>query len=190
MSRFMPFTIPRPALPRCWRRMRQAESRERLWRHCHAAGYTASALVSVWPTNAGSQFVVGFQRDRNIGIAATNVLSTQTLVSIAALSIANAAPPNAVSVHGHMSGISTTTSTGALSVYASSAGVGQQLLVFGVAANEGTSTTFSVSVSVAQEIYYAMTNSSGTSTGSISNIRLYHLRIVKCTCSFPTRRRL
>ncbi|WP_053077741.1 hypothetical protein [Burkholderia cepacia] len=36
------------------------------------AGYTASALVSVWPTNASSQFAVGMQDDRKIWITPPN----------------------------------------------------------------------------------------------------------------------
>lgn len=33
------------------------------------AGYTATALISVWLTNASAQFIQGWQRDRHVGVA-------------------------------------------------------------------------------------------------------------------------
>lgn len=61
------------------------------------AGYTASALVSVWPTNASGQFAVGIQVDREIGIATNTVFTTTTTqVSLTSFSIAAVVPRNAV----------------------------------------------------------------------------------------------
>lgn len=58
------------------------------------SGYTASALISVWPTNASGQLVVGLQNDRRITTALKTVLSTTTAQSsLTALSIASAVPP-------------------------------------------------------------------------------------------------
>ncbi|WP_330555432.1 hypothetical protein [Burkholderia multivorans] len=67
------------------------------------AGYTASALVSVWPTNDSGQFGVGVQQGRRISRSSATVLSqtTSTTSSIAVeLSIASAVPPNATGVGG------------------------------------------------------------------------------------------
>ncbi|WP_244099736.1 hypothetical protein [Burkholderia ambifaria] len=63
------------------------------------AGYTASALVSVWPMNGSGQFAVGLQTDRSISILPNVVLNSNTSqASLTALSIAGAVPKNAVSV--------------------------------------------------------------------------------------------
>jgi hypothetical protein len=64
------------------------------------SGYTASALISVWPTNSSGLLVVGAQRERYIGVAAATVFSqvatyaTPTLVTISAI------PKNAVLCSG------------------------------------------------------------------------------------------
>ncbi|KKL39536.1 tail protein [Burkholderia contaminans FFH2055] len=63
------------------------------------AGYTASALVSVWATNGSGQFVAGLQADRSISIIPNVVLNSNTSqASLTALSISGAVPKNAVSV--------------------------------------------------------------------------------------------
>ncbi|WP_258025580.1 hypothetical protein [Burkholderia sp. COPS] len=60
------------------------------------SGNTASALVSVWPTNPSGQFVVGLQLDREVGIGNNTVLSTSTAqASLTSFSAAAALPPNA-----------------------------------------------------------------------------------------------
>lgn len=60
------------------------------------AGYTYSALVSVWATNGSSQFAVGYQIDRRVVINNIQVLSsTAALGAIASLSLAGAVPKNA-----------------------------------------------------------------------------------------------
>jgi len=61
------------------------------------AGYTASALLSVWPTNASGQFAIGIQVGREIGIATNTVFTTTTTqASLTSFSIAAVAPRNAV----------------------------------------------------------------------------------------------
>ena len=79
------------------------------------AGYTASALISVWPTNGSGQFVVGQQQDRTIGISGIAVLATTTnQASYTALSISGAVPKNAKTTFGSIGVI--TSSTGGSSV--------------------------------------------------------------------------
>ncbi len=66
------------------------------------AGYTASALVSVWATNSSKQFILGYQSGRMISRAEVTVLNTNsTQASIIALSISSFAPPNAIIVNGY-----------------------------------------------------------------------------------------
>ncbi len=76
------------------------------------AGYTLSALVSVWPTNASKQFIFGYQIDRTVCIVANNVLTTtgQT-ASPLSLAIAGAVPPNAKRTQGLFTMSTTAAST-------------------------------------------------------------------------------
>ena len=75
------------------------------------AGYTASALVSVWTTNASGQLVVGYQNDRTLAIPAVSVLNTSTQApSQTALSITGAVPLNAKAIQGYVVGQSTSVS--------------------------------------------------------------------------------
>lgn len=61
------------------------------------AGYTASALISAWRTNASSQFSIGFQRDRHINIAPNQVIANATgSLTPVSFSISAAAPKSAV----------------------------------------------------------------------------------------------
>lgn len=60
------------------------------------AGFTASALVSVWGTNASGQFQVGFQTDREIHTLPFAILaSSVATLSVTSISLASAVPLNA-----------------------------------------------------------------------------------------------
>ncbi|WP_434715520.1 hypothetical protein [Paraburkholderia sp. A3RO-2L] len=76
------------------------------------SGYTASALVSAWPTNSSRQFVQAYQRDRTINlIAATALSSSVNQSTYTLLSLASIVPPNAIEVGGTMNGLSTSSTT-------------------------------------------------------------------------------
>lgn len=92
------------------------------------AGYTYSALVSVWPTDGSSRFVIGCQSDRQISIAQTQVLLTTTQqLSPTLLSIATAVPKNAKTASGYMVLVASSSVASGLFSVASSATIGQQL---------------------------------------------------------------
>ena len=131
------------------------------------AGYTASALVSVWRTNSTGELMVGYQRNRTIDVLETALLAAGATYPLTELNIATAVPPNAVAISGYMQAYSTAASAGALFVYATSTMVGPQYLAFGVAGGEATSTTFHINLSVPQNMYYMITDSSGTPTSYI-----------------------
>ncbi|HHH1258966.1 TPA: hypothetical protein ACPZRQ_003533 [Yersinia enterocolitica] len=129
------------------------------------AGYTASALVSVWRV-ASSQFVIGFQRGRHISIPLTQVWATATgTTAIAGVSFAPAVPINAVAINAYLTLYQTTTSVGVeLSLYSSASGIGQ------LRANASVSGATSASIANgvlevidAQALYF---NMASTSTGS------------------------
>lgn len=136
------------------------------------SGYTASALVSVWRTNASSQFIVGQQKDRAISVPVTGVLNSSTNVTTPTLlSIAGAVPANAKYVSGFYGVTSTTAGTpGSIDVYSDSAGTGRQFFSpYIPSASQGNSSNFNrLIVGSAQTIYYDSSVSSGTPTGTIS----------------------
>lgn len=100
-------------------------------------GYTASALISVWPTNGSSQFVVGYQVGRSVFINRVQITPTAD-GSIHSFSLVTAVPPNAKTYSGFVSA----SSAGAsqidfyLSPVASSTGIGVQQF-----SNENTAAT-------------------------------------------------
>ena len=85
------------------------------------AGYTASALISVWPTNASSQLGIGFQSDRTIAVPAVSVLNTSaTAGSLTPLSITSAVSLNAKFISGYLSVSSTALASFTFSLFPSS----------------------------------------------------------------------
>lgn len=96
------------------------------------SGYTASALISIWPTNASGQFAVGYQIDRDITTINLSALSTtSTQATLTSLSIASCVPLNAKKVKLSMGALQNTAASGVgLNVGASSSSVG----LFGISA--------------------------------------------------------
>ncbi|WP_250512709.1 hypothetical protein [Caballeronia sp. INDeC2] len=131
-------------------------------------GFTASGLVSVWPTNASSQFIVGFQRDRRVSFPFTLALSSSSSApaSFTTLSIAALVPMNAVSIGGEVLAGSTSSANITLGVAADSAGNGQQAsqaaLVTVAVCN------FKIDLIVAQTLYWKASVSTGTPNMSIA----------------------
>ena len=65
------------------------------------SGYTASALVSVWPTDSSGRLAVGYQGDRRVHFPAVSVLNASAQsASYVSFSIASAVPPSARRVQG------------------------------------------------------------------------------------------
>ncbi|UXZ62353.1 hypothetical protein NUJ28_06440 [Burkholderia multivorans] len=130
------------------------------------AGYIASALVSVWPTNASRQFVVGAQVDREISVANNTVLSTSTTqASLTSFSAAAALPPNARSCRGDFTISSSTASAGANAVITGSSNEIGRAAISATSATVSAATTFSfpnVAISTPQTLYYRASVSSGT----------------------------
>ena len=128
------------------------------------AGYTASALVSVWPTTAGSILAIGIQNDRSVYTANIQVLSTSTQVgSLTALSIASAVPKNAKCVSGTAVVSSTAAAANITNLAGSAAGIGLVVISSGSQAAAGTEGAYSkLPIATAQTIYYAATASAGT----------------------------
>ncbi|MCO1382563.1 hypothetical protein [Burkholderia multivorans] len=132
------------------------------------SGYTASALVSVWPTNASGQFVAAFQRDRQIAWLGTTVLSTTSQVSTpTSLNVSAAIPLNAKFCSGYLDVSVSTTSTSIVSgaLHGNSLGYGGAFAYFNTGsstAGGGQRSSFSkLLVANPQTLYYTITASAG-----------------------------
>ncbi|WP_391558332.1 hypothetical protein [Robertmurraya sp.] len=83
------------------------------------AGYTASALLSVWPTNASSQLVAGYQQDKSfsyntiVDILTTNAIAASTTT----LAASQALPRNAKTFSGFLFVNTTQVSAGQGSIF-------------------------------------------------------------------------
>jgi hypothetical protein len=127
-----------------------------------SVGFTASALISVWATNSASQFVVGHQTDRYVGISPIlNVLTTSAVqASATSLSIAAAVPKNATTVSGHLNINSSVTSTQTLYIGGDANMSGA---TFVADTGLGVGAPFSgIQLATPQTVYYKSTNSAGS----------------------------
>jgi hypothetical protein len=134
------------------------------------AGYTASALVSVWPTNASAQLVIGYQLDRTAYTTSVTVLSTSVnQPTLTSLFIAAAVPPNAKTVTGISACNSTVASNGFLNVGASVSGITVQNMNFTIPGGAfGAQTCFNrVPLITPQTIFYQANVTAGTGTYGI-----------------------
>lgn len=94
------------------------------------AGYTASALVSVWRIS-GSQFVAGYQTGRSVSFPRQTALtSTSQVTSLTALSIAGIVPKNATEIGGYGS-LYSTAATGGLIIDVASGASGAGIISIG-----------------------------------------------------------
>lgn len=132
------------------------------------AGYTASALISVWPTNASGQFVVGAQRDRTINTTATSALSTSTTqASLTSLSIASAVPLNAKAYTGTCQAGSTTTSNVTFYIAASASGIGQKEGIGSTVTGSTIGANISGPILTPQTLFYTFSSTAGTPSATI-----------------------
>ncbi|MFX3547717.1 hypothetical protein V8918_03010 [Ralstonia mannitolilytica] len=128
-------------------------------------GYTASALVCVWPTDGTGKLKPGIQRDRMISFPIVQVLSTVTTqASPTSLNISGAVPPNAVSVSGEMSVSNTSTIQQTLNVGGDQNMSGLNAVTGQAnAGSSGIAANFNVIMAAAQTIWYTSASGGGTS---------------------------
>lgn len=138
------------------------------------SGYTASALVSVWPTNPSSQFVAGTQVGRTVTRPNVTVLNTTTTqASPTSLSVATAIPPNANQMIGSVgavpnSGQAAGAAAVALLVFPDASGTGSHGLGSVAGGGNGANANVIQSIYTSQTIYYTNSISSGTSSFTIT----------------------
>lgn len=126
------------------------------------AGYTASSLVSIRPTNATSQFTAGAQRDRIVIFVPLNALSTSTpQASPTLISISSFIPLNAVRINGTISVGATGAASLNMSIQPDIIGSGQASISINAAAtgsNPATRSPYSIVIITPQTIYWAGAN--------------------------------
>ena len=130
------------------------------------SGYTASALVSVWRTNASGQLVVGYQYERRVSFTAALAFSaTATAASPTSVSLAPILPPNAVEAYGTISAGVTGAAASSISssIGSNSAMVGSQSANSNSTGIVSVSNQFNVQISASQTIFYQFTQTGGTS---------------------------
>lgn len=118
------------------------------------AGYTASALVSVWCTTGSGLIAVGSQFERSISIQQAVVYNNgATNVTVTPIS-ATILPKNAKSVSGNLT-VSASSAVGlSLAVYSNSAGSGQQINNNSVSAGGQAVCSFNKVLITSQQILY------------------------------------
>ncbi len=129
------------------------------------SGYTASALISVWPTNSSSQLIPGVQCDRSFMGGASVVLTTSTQqAAVTALPISSAVPKNARKISGSQqvgNTASAAVSTGTL--YVSPTGGGNITNSNNTPGASIIASAFSGLLLTAQQtLYYTATTTTGT----------------------------
>lgn len=90
------------------------------------AGYTASALLTVVPTQGGGQFKLVLVVDRAVSIATVNVFATSSAVTNVPISIAPACPPNAIEISGTIQLSASTASNLGLGIVSNTNQLGEQ----------------------------------------------------------------
>ncbi|MCA7083379.1 hypothetical protein K7G19_07170 [Cupriavidus sp. DB3] len=130
------------------------------------AGYTASALVSVWPTNASGQLVIGIQDGREIALAPVTVIASDTTASSMTptnISVASVVPRNAKHVSGSISITGSAIGDYHLDLYSTTYGAGQRRFSWNSGAAGGQLQNFyGLLMGSAQNIVYAAFVTSGS----------------------------
>lgn len=128
------------------------------------AGYTASALVSVWATNSSSQFIIGSQMDR--GVAFMPILVAQTAInagSATPISAAPAVPKNATTCAGMVTGFFSTASSAIIYLGSDSSMSGQQgPSGYGTSGNQMGGSFSGIQLKTSQGVYYTFSGASCT----------------------------
>lgn len=148
------------------------------------AGYTASALLTVLPTNATPAIATNIARGKSVDFAAKNVLNTTTnQATPVSLSITTAVPPVAVSVKGYIQLNPSSNAAGIFSVTVGgdnngATADGQQVcaMYMGATAPAASGCPFAPTyMQTAQTIFYNTTNIAA-SMAAIINISGYTLQ--------------
>ncbi|MEX3764450.1 phage tail protein [Paraburkholderia phenoliruptrix] len=139
-------------------------------------GYTASALVSVVPTNSSGQILALTQIDRCISRSSVQVFTTTTTTQsqgVTSLSIASAVPKNAISVSGTI-GITPNNNAPVISLFSDAQQNGAQISDVWASTTVSLTTPYnSLDIFTPQTMYYSWGNTNTNSTSYYINITKY-----------------
>lgn len=131
------------------------------------AGYTASALVTVVPTDATGKIKPVLVQGRVISIPITVALTSNTAVgALTSISLSAVIPANAKAIAGELSIASTSTSTVALTVAADANSLSQQNTTASVGSSAYVA-NFALRLAIAQTLSWSSTNTAGVPTYAI-----------------------
>ncbi len=135
------------------------------------AGYTASALVAVWPTDGTGKLVAASMSGRRVRISTSPVLTSSVQQTTpTSLSLSGAVPKNARRARAWMAALCTATGTAKNMTLASSAAVLGAEYFGATASLAGVSTIGMVETDITtpQTLYYTAQTTGGTATFSIN----------------------
>ncbi|MDN7413471.1 hypothetical protein QZM42_33640 [Burkholderia vietnamiensis] len=135
------------------------------------SGYTASALVSVVPTNASGQITRITQRDRDVAIVNVPIISTSSGNATPTAFSTTAFPKNATKIKCYSSFTTGAAATVNAGVYADLAGSDQAIIGGTFTGAQGIAGTAEVLISTPQTIYYTLTASSGAPSWGLNLVR-------------------
>lgn len=136
------------------------------------AGYAASALISVLPTNASNQIKVFSQTNRSIGISPAQVFSGGSGgLSLSPISLSGAAPLNAINVSGGLTNSSTAASNCGITISSTTTSIGTQNVSGTVVAGGALNGSYGIVISVPQTLYVSTTNTAGAPAYTASIVR-------------------
>lgn len=137
------------------------------------AGYTATTLVSVWPTDSTGKLKVGTQFDRKVSFPTIVILSSSAIVTNSVLALSLAAPINARRVSGNLSASAASSSTQNvnLRIAADTNNTGGKEILYAVTSSSGFgqgSPFEDLPVITTQTAYYTSLSNAGSSLFSVS----------------------
>lgn len=136
------------------------------------SGYTASALISVWPTNSSGQFILGNQQDRSFKRVSVNAFSTTSQASTpTSVSISAVVPPNARTCGGSMILANSAGNAGcSCSFFGNANSVSGKTLLTYIATSGGAATTpfEDLQLESPQTVYYTSNTNAGTLTTTMN----------------------
>ncbi|WP_249485174.1 tail fiber protein [Pseudomonas sp. HS6] len=131
-------------------------------------GYTSSALVSVWQTNASGQLNAGVQSGRTVTTETKRFLINGSATTFTALSLTGFVPRNANSIGGYVHVITSATNAAGSSITLCSDSTGTGSIVFGSGGttNMGSLTPFSgLTLGGTLTLYYSANSAPAASNG-------------------------
>jgi hypothetical protein len=127
------------------------------------AGYTASALLTVVPTNASRQIKICSVRGRKVGIQLAQAYTVTGSVTNQVVTPTSVIPANAIEVFGELQTGSTGASALALAVFSDTNNINQQILANTVSAGQTVAGNFSGLMITTPQQFVASTSSTGGS---------------------------